>query len=368
MTAGRHKADKPRSLVERAKSLGPKFSDLDQRTLAAFLDQFGLMLQCGLQPSTALEALVANQPSQKLCAVIDDVSNQIHTGHTLADAMGRHSDVFPGTVLILVKVGEQSGDLAGQLRRAGEMVQRTDTFVSKVKGAITGPLVTAGFCGLILFLIVKLVFPRFVAMYDSMDIEFPAVSKVVLSIVSVVNHPITLGLVVLLAVFVVTNRKKVQNLALDFLLAFPPTRPVLGSMLCATTCETLSTLHAQGVPLHRALTLIADSVPYRTHKANLQDCKRALVNTGSLHESLAGIDYFPSFFHAMVAIGEETGALDDLLQSCQKMLEEEIENLVDRVASALEPAVTCLMGVAMGVLFVGMFLPIYGVLNQLGGF
>lgn len=355
-------------LKERAKRLAPKFSDLDQRTLAAFLDQFGLMLQCGLQPATALDALSANQPSEKLCAVIEEISNRIHTGHTLADAMGRHPDVFPGTVLILVKVGEQSGDLASQLRRAGEMVQRTDTFVSKVKGAITGPLVTAAFCGMILFLIVKLVFPRFVAMYDTMDIEFPTISRIVLSVVSVVNHPVTLALVVILVVFGLTNRKKMQSIALDFLLAFPPTRPVLGSMLCATTCETLSTLHAQGVPLHRALTLIADSVPYRRHKMNLHDCKKALVSTGSLHESLAGIDYFPPFFHAMVAIGEETGALDELLHSCQKMLEEEIESLVERVASALEPAVTCLMGISMGVLFIGMFLPIYGVLNKLGGF
>jgi type IV pilus assembly protein PilC len=366
MKRGRQ-GEKPESLAERVQRMTPRFSDLDQKTLAAFLDQFGLMLQCGLQPSTALDALSANQPSQKLCSVIDDISHKIHSGHTLTDAMSRHPDVFPGTVLILVRVGEQSGDLAGQLRRAGEMVNRTNTFLAKVKGAITGPLVTAGFCGLILFMIVKLVFPRFVAMYDKMDIEFPALSKMVLSFVSLVNHPVTLVLFLGLIGFCVVKRRKVQEWVLDFLLFFPPTRPVLGSMLCATTCEALSTLHAQGVPLHRALTLIADSAPYKAHRANLQNCKRALVTTGSLHESLAGIDYFPPFFHAMVAIGEETGALDALLQSCQKMLEEEIEALVERIASALEPAVTVLMGIAMGTLFIGMFLPIYGVLNKLGG-
>lgn len=368
MTGGRKVPDKPETLLEKANRLIPKFSDLNQRTLATFLDQFGLMLQCGLQPGTALEALGQNQPSQKLCEVIEDISQRIHSGHALAEAMARHPDVFPGTVLILVRTGEQSGDLAGQLRRAGEMVNRTDVFVSKVKGAITGPLVTAGFCGLILFLIVKLVFPRFVVMYDNMEIEFPAISKAVLAFVSVVNHPITLALVVGVIVYAAFNRRKVQEFALDLLLLFPPTRPVLGSMLCATTCETLSTLHAQGVPLHKALTLIAQSVPYRAHKSNLENARKALVSTGSLHESLAGIDYFPPFFHAMVAIGEETGALGDLLASCQRMLEEEIEAVVERVASALEPAVTCLMGVAMGVLFVGMFLPIYGVLNKLGGF
>lgn len=356
------------SLSGRAKQFASNnFHDLDQRTLAAFLDQFGLMLQVGLQPGLALDALAQNQTSKKLAAVIEDITEKIHAGHPLADAMSRHPTVFPGTVLILVRVGEQSGDLAGQLRRAGEMVARTDGFLSKVKGAITGPLVTSTFCGLILFLIVKLVFPKFVAMYDKMDIEFPLISQVVLVAVSVANHPITLGLLGALLFLAVYYRHQVQQLIFELLLWFPPTRPVLGNLLCATTCETLATLHAQGVPLHKALTLMAEGAPYRTHRSRLESCRKALINTGSLHESLAQIEYFPAFFHAMVAIGEETGALNALLASCQKMLEEEIEALVERIASALEPAVTCVMGACMAVLFVGMFLPIYGVLNKLGG-
>lgn len=367
MSGSPHRAgagEKKSGFLHAIKSWGA--NDLDQRTLAAFLDQFGLMLQVGMRPGNALEALSQNHPSQKLTRVIEDISERIHTGHPLAKSMARHPDVFPSTVLILVRVGETSGDLAGQLRRAGQMVQRTENFLSKVKGAITGPLITSSFCILILFAIVKLVFPRFIAMYDKMDLEFPAISKFVLTVVAMVNHPITLVLIFGLAIACLVYRQKVQQMVFDLLLIFPPTRPVLGSLLCATTSETLATLHAQGVPLHSALNLMAESVPYKSHQAKLRDCKKALVRTGSLHESLLTIDYFPTFFHAMIAIGEETGTLDELLSSSQRMLEQEIEAVVERIANALEPAVTCLMGASMAILFVGMFLPIYGILNRLG--
>lgn len=356
--------DEPLSAAEQFEEL---FSKVDPRELATFLDQFGMMLACGLQPGVALDALGDNQPNAKLKSVIEDVNLRIHKGHTLTSALSRHGDVFPSTVLMLIRVGEQGGDLAAQLRRAGEMLERNNNFMAKIKSAVTGPIITALFCGLILFAIVKMVFPKFLAMYESMDIEFPAISKFVFTIVNAVNHPVTLGLVVAFALYAIIYRESLYQKIFDLLLLFPPTQSIVGKVLCATTCETLATLHRDGVPLHRIVTLISQSVTIQTHRSRLQDCRKILISTGSLHESLASIEYFPGFFHSMVAIGEETGALDELLASCQSLLEQEIEVLVERVANALEPLVTCMMGVSMAILFIGMFLPIYGILNNLGG-
>jgi type IV pilus assembly protein PilC len=352
---------------DRFEQLSSHFSKVDPRSLAAFLDQFGLMLQCGLTPGTALDALGENQSSKKLEGVIEDMNQLIHQGHTVTNAMSRHPDVFPSTVIMLVRVGEQGGDLARQFRRASEMLQRSNSFIAKIKGAIASPLVTAMFCSVILFAIVKLVFPRFLSMYESMDIEFPAISRLVILVVNFINHPVTLICIVGLVVFSVFAREQLTEKIFNFLLIFPPTKLVVGKILCATTCETLATLHKDGVPLHRILGLLADSQQYSVHRTRLEDCKKVLVSTGSLHESLGTIDYFPNFFHAMVAIGEETGALDELLHSCQSLLEQEIEVLVEQISNALEPAVTCLMGISMAILFIGMFLPIYGILNKLGG-
>lgn len=361
------KSNDDRDLLNRLEKLGASFQKIDPKVLAAFLDQFGLMLHCGLRPGDALEALGANQESPMMVSVIEDLSERIHTGFTVSKAMSFHPNIFPSTVIMLVKVGENGGFLDRQLRRAGEMISRTNGFVAKIKSAITGPLITALFCGLILFAIVKLVFPKFLTMYESMGIEFPAISEFVFVIVNLVNHPITLGVVVFGLLGSIFYRKQLQQATFTFLLYFPGTRPILGKVLCATTCETLATLHHDGVPLHRVLTLMSDNGPFPVHLNKLKEAKKVLISTGSLHESMLGIDYFPNFFHSMVAIGEETGALDQLLDSCQKLLEQEIEVLVDRVANALEPMVTVLMGISMAVLFIGMFLPIYGILNKLGG-
>ena len=367
MTTKTGDTEEVRAFLTKLEKLGSSLHKIDPRDLAVFLDQFGLMLQCGLRPGDALDALGANAGSPALEAVIEDLSQHIHTGYTLSKAMSLHPGVFPSTVIMLVKVGENGGFLDRQLRRAGEMISRTNGFVAKIKSAITGPLITALFCGLILFAIVKLVFPKFLAMYESMGIEFPAISQFVFMIVNFLNHPITLGVVVGGIIGSIIYRRQLQQATFSFLLYFPATRPILGKVLCATTCETLATLHNDGVPLHRVLTLMSENGPFPLHLKKLKESKKILVSTGSLHESLLGVDYFPSFFHAMVAIGEETGALDELLKSSQKLLEQEIEVLVDRVANALEPAVTVLMGVSMAVLFIGMFLPIYGILNKLGG-
>jgi len=356
-----------RNLLTRVENLGTVFSRVDSRELAVFLDQFGMMLQCGLRPDDSLDALAAHQTSPLLAEVIEDLSAQLYKGHTLSEAMAKHSQVFPPTVIMLIRVGEQGGFLHRQLSRAGEMLKRTDDFIKKIKSAVTGPLITALFCALILFGIVKIVFPKFLAMYETMDIEFPAISQVVVAVVNLVNHPITVTLCVAAFLGCLIFRKKVQEAALNFLIVFGPTRPLVGKVLCATTCETLATLHNDGIPLHRILTLMSQTGPFPAHLERLREARGVLVSTGSLHDSLKTIDYFPSFFHAMVAIGEETGALDALLNSSQKLLEQEIEVLVDRLSNALEPAITVLMGVSMGVLFIGMFLPIYGILSELGG-
>lgn len=343
-----------------------RFARVDNRLLATFLDQFGMMLQCGITPGRALDALAENQTNRKLEEVIENINLLVHQGHSLTGAMARHPDVFPSTIITLIRVGDQGGDLARQLRRSADMLDRSNRFVGKIRQAVTGPLVTAGFCGLILFMIVKTVFPKFLSMYEAMNMKFPAISKAVFVVVNFVNHPLTLVAVIALVLTAAFARDALFQKIFNVLLVTPGTRELVGKLLCATTCETLATLHRDGVPLHRTLSLIAENVPYSVHRAKLEHCKKVLVTTGSLHEALSSIEYFPDFFHAMVAIGEETGALDELLTSCQTMLEQEVEVVVDRVSHALEPAVTCLMGVAMGVLFVGMFLPIYGLLNNLG--
>lgn len=355
------------SFFERLRPPDWLFGRVDSKTVSIFLEQFGLMIANGLSPGMALDGLAEQQEDPKFAAVLEDMNKRIHSGYNISGSMAKHPDVFPATAIMLIRSGEEGGDIAGRLTRAGQVIARTNEFTARIKSAIMSPLVTASVCGLVLFFIVKTVFPKFLAMYDQMDLEFPAISRLVFTGVNIVNHPLLLVLVVILAILGMAFRKELQQRLFNFLLWLPFTRPFVGKLLCASMCEVIAFLHKDGVALHRILNMLIDNTEFKTHQIKLERCKKTLVTTGSLADAVANLDYFPPVFHTMISVGEESGSLDHLLEASQRLLEEEVDMVVNQLATILEPVVICTMGIVMGVLFVGMFLPIYGLLNSLGG-
>lgn len=352
---------------ERINGLLSVFSGVHPKAVAIFLDQLSLMIENGLSPGMAIDALVEQQDDPKFAKILDAICQKIHSGFTITAAFGQYPDLFPATAIVLIKAGEEGGDIAGRLGRASQLMQKQIDFQAKIKHAITSPLITASACGFVLFLVVKMVFPRFVSLYDQMDLEFPPISKAVFLVVGFLNHPVTLIVMAVAIVCGLMFRKELTQRFLDFLLWCPYTQQVVGKVLCANLCETLAYLHKDGVPVHRALHMITVTTPFTVHKAKLENSKRILTATGSLAESMEQMGYFPPVFHSMLNVSEESGAMDKLLTANQKLMEEEIDHLVGNITAMLEPIVICVMGVVMAFLFIGMFLPIYGILNKLGG-
>jgi type IV pilus assembly protein PilC len=325
------------------------------------------MIENGLAPGMAIDSLVEQQDDPRFAKILDHICAKIHGGYTMTAAFALYPDLFPPTAIVLIRAGEEGGDIGGRLRRASQLMHKQIDFQSKIKNAITSPLITAGACGLVLLLVVKLVFPKFVALYEQMDLEFPWISKMVFLGVGFLNHPITLLLLTVLVVASIMFRKELTRRLFNFLLWFPYTQGIVGKILCASLCETLAYLHKDGVPVLRALHMITVTTPFEVHRNKLEDAKKILSSTGSLSEALELMVYFPPVFHSMLAVSEESGSMDKLLAANQRLMEEEIDNLVTNITSLLEPVVICVMGVCMAVLFIGMFLPIYGILDKLGG-
>lgn len=334
--------------------------------MATFLDQLAMMIENGLAPGTAMDSLAEQQDDPRFAKVLNHVSGCIQGGFTMTNAFSQYPDLFPSTVIVLIRSGEEGGDIGGRLHRAAGLLSKQLDFQARIKHAVTSPLITAGACGFVLFLVVKLVFPRFVALYEQMDLEFPLISRLVFMGVGFLNHPITLLLMAGALVGAVFYRRELKHRLLNFLLWCPWTRPTIGKILCASVCETLAYLHKDGVPVYRALHMLAQTTPFDEHKAKLEDARKMLTVTGSLHESLENMVYFPPVFHSMLAVSEESGSMDELLAANQRLMEEEIDSLVNNITSMLEPIVISVMGVIMAVLFIGMFLPIYGILSKLG--
>ena len=325
------------------------------------------MLESGLTPGVAIHALAQQQTDPRFVECLGEIDRRIRTGTSLSSAFALYPELFPAEVVILVRSGEEGGDIAGRLRRAAQLLHRGMEVRARILQAVTSPLITAAACGLVLFLVVELVFPKFVGLYDQMDLTFPLISRLVFGAVQFLNHPLTLTLMGASLVAAVIYRRAIRSLLLESLFRLPWMRPMMGKILCASLCETFVFLHQDGVPIQRAFQMIISNTTLDDHRVRLEQSKKLLISTGSLAESMYSIDYFPSFFHHMLVVGEETGGLDKLLSASQRMMEEEMDTLVNTLTAVLEPLVICFMGCIMAVLFVGMFLPIYGILEKLGG-
>lgn len=325
------------------------------------------MLESGLAPATALDSLVRQQDDPRFAKVLSHISQRLNSGVGLTAAFRMYPELFSPTTIVLLRSGEEGGDIAGRMRRAASLLQKQLDFRSRLKQALASPLTTAAFCSAVVMLVVKLVFPKFIVMYRDMELEFPMISRVVFSLVEFVDHPLTVAILCSAIVAGIVFRRQIKQKSLNLLLWFPVTQPIVGKILCASLCETLAYLHKDGVPVQRALQMLTETTEFELHRTRLERAKRILMYTGSLSEAMQPVDYFPPVFHSMLTIGEESGSMDQLLTANQKLMEDEIEYLVRTITATLEPLVLCVMGIAMAILFVGMFLPIYGILSKLGG-
>lgn len=343
------------------------FNAVHKKRVIVFLEQLALMIESGLAPATALESLVQQESDPRFARALRHILQRIQGGVGLTASFAMYPELFPTTTIVLLRAGEEGGDIAGRMRRAAQLLQKQLDFRTRLKQAVSSPLTTAAICGVVIVLVIKLVFPKFISMYREMELEFPAVSNLVFSLVEFIDHPLTLALLAGSLVASVIFRRQLKQKCLDLLLWFPLTQPIVGKILCASLCETLAYLHKDGVPVQRALHMLTETTEFEAHRIRLRRAKRILTYTGSLSEAMHPVDYFPPVFHSMLAVGEESGNMDQLLAANQRLMEEEIDHLIRSITAMLEPMIICLMGLAMAVLFIGMFLPIYGILSKLGG-
>lgn len=339
----------------------------NQHSVAIALQQYALMLNAGLGSADALDVLAKQSSDPIIKAAFEDIAhNVIRNGHTVSSMMNRHRNVFTATTVLLVRAAEESGDLADRLNRAGQLIERTCRLQSKVKESLVSPAVTTLACLTILFCIARFVLPKFLSLYSTMNVQLPIVSQVVIGCVYILNHPLFLVALILGIMLARHYRSRIREFIFEKALQYRLTRTLLGSMLAVQFVDVLGTTLRSGIPLQRALELLRATAPYEAHAREMGLVAERLRSSGSLSEAVEGVPYFPSMIHSMLSVGEETGHLDDLLKATGSLLDEQNTVVLGQLVMLIEPCVIAFMGVVMGVICVGMFLPIYGLLSQLG--
>ena len=338
----------------------PKSSEVGQ-----FLYQLSIMLNCGITVVHSLDSLREQIDSGYFAQVLTQMGEDTSKGWTLSASMKTFPRIFSSEIVALVRASESTGNLSQGLQRGAELLERQSKFNKKLGSALASPLMILLFGGLIIWAIVHFVIPKFLEVYNQLNVELPALSKLVIGGVNAVNTPwvplLFFGFLFVLYRFRSTIKQNLLELGLRL--------PMLGRWIrvavAKQTCDILADLTTAGVPIHKSFTIVAECTDFDLHRKQMLAAVDTLRETGSLSETLSSVQTLPSVMARMASAGEESGELENLLRSLSRVLGEQIESSIDQFLALVEPLSMAFLGIGVAVLFIGLFLPIYEVIAQI---
>lgn len=354
-------------LVRVRRKTKPLFSSskpVQPRDIATFARQLATMMAAGLPIVQALDIIAQSAEKKTMKDLVNEVKNDVESGTNLADALDRHRKHFDELFVNLVRAGEQAGALEVVLERVATYKEKTESLKGKIKKALFYPTAVLVVAFIVTAILLIFVIPQFESLFQGFGADLPAFTQFVIGLSNGLRSnalAIFGGLALLIVVFVFFKRRSDRfNHFLDrLILRLPIFGPLMEKSAIARFARTLSTMFSAGVPLVEALPPTAGA----TGNAVFSDAvmsMRDLVAAGSpLRIGMQQSNLFPVMVIQMVAIGEETGALDTMLGKVADMYEEEVDNMVDAMSSLLEPLIMAFLGIVVGGLVIAMYLPIF---------
>jgi type IV pilus assembly protein PilC len=332
--------------------------------IAVFARQLATMLTAGIPLVQAFEIVGNGNDKPSMQKLILDVKADVEGGTSLHEALGKHPLYFDDLFVNLVEAGEQAGALETLLDKIATYKEKTEALKKKVKKALFYPAAVLAVAVIVTIVLLVFVIPQFEALYKGFGANLPAFTQFVIGISNFVQHKgLYLAVVTggaFFAFFYFKKRSKAMREFLDRLaLKVPVIGPILNKAAIARYARTLSTMFSAGVPLVEALTSVAGAtgnIVYENAVLKMRD----EVSTGQrLQRAMEQTGLFPNMVNQMIAVGEESGSLDDMSAKVATFYEAEVDNAVDAMSSLLEPLIMMVLGVLVGGLVIAMYLPIF---------
>ncbi|KPJ70455.1 hypothetical protein AMJ51_01845 [Microgenomates bacterium DG_75] len=347
--------------------VGPILGRISTSDLVNFTRQLSTMVTAGLQLTTALDIL-EHQAKPTMAKVVANIRLEVEGGGTLAKAMEKHPQVFDQVYVALIKSGEASGSLDKVLSRLADNLEKRREFQRKIISAMIYPaIVIAGMC-VVGGIMVLFVIPQMLTVYEEFQAELPVVTKLLLAVSRLVTTYWYFGLALLVG-FVFGTRilsrspqfqAQVDNITFRL--------PIIGRLKTQTMLteftRTLSLLVGAGVLIVDALKISIYSFSSPLYREALEKVTDKVEKGVPLATALAHEEIFPPILPQMVAVGEETGKIDDVLKKVSVYFEQEAEMAIKGLTTAIEPLIMIVLGVGVGFLIVAVIMPIYNLASQ----
>ena len=354
----------PLRVKKKAKPLFSSSKKITAKDIAIFTRQLATMLSAGVPVVQAFEIIGRGHENPAMQTLIGTVRGDVEAGNNLADSFRKHPRQFDDLFCNLIAAGEQAGILEALLHKIAIYKEKTESIKSKVKKALTYPTAVIVVAFIITSILLIFVVPQFKSVFEGFGADLPAMTLFVVSISEAFQaywYIIFGGIAAAVFLFINAHRKskKVRDAADRLILKMPVIGNILHKAAIARFARTLSTMFAAGVPLVESMGSVAGAagnVVYSNAILRVRD----EVSTGTaLNAAMTHTGVFPNMVNQMVAIGEESGSLDAMLGKVADFYEEEVDNLVDSMASLIEPIIMAFLGVVVGGLVIAMYLPIF---------
>ncbi len=345
------------------------FGKVKKKDLGIFCRQFYTMLNAGVSIVKALDILEKQTENKKMRKAIEDLFNSVQKGMSLSESMKNNHKVFPSILISMVEAGEASGNLDTIMDRMASHYEKEFKLENKVKGAMVYPMVLAvAATGVVVFLMV-FVMPTFIGMFESSGVELPGPTRALMAISNSMQEKWYLyiaGAAGLIFGFKFYGNTTAGRMQYDIIkLKIPVVKTTNIKVATSRFTRTLSTLLASGIPLLQGMDIVSRVIGNEYIGKKLSTAKEEVRKGVPLSRTIKDTSIFPPMVDSMVKIGEESGALDDILIRTADFYDEEVETAMAKMTEMMQPVMILVMASIVGFIVLAIALPMFDMVNAM---
>jgi type IV pilus assembly protein PilC len=339
--------------------------------LAVFSRQLATMITSGMSILRALYVLEEQTVNKFLKETIVAIRKDVEAGLALSESMARHPKVFAPLFVAMVKAGETGGVLESSLVRVADQLEKDASLRKQIRSAMVYPALVISFALVVLIAMVAFVIPVFVGVFKNYGGELPMITQISVDASNAVTHAwyaIILGVIVLVFSFLKWKRSSWGRKQWDRFKLHVPMKigTIVQEVALARWSRTLASLTAAGVPLLQALEIVGKTGGNIAIEEAMDGVIASVKRGGTLSAPLSKAKIFPTMVYQMVSVGEETGALDAMLNKVAEFYEDRVDASVKALASILEPVMILFIGGIVGFVVISMYMPLFTVYEHIG--
>lgn len=340
-----------------------------QKELMVFFRQFATLIDARVPVVSSLRAIGDQTDNGYLRTIISEVANDLEDGSSFSDALAKYPDTFSPLVINMVRSGEISGNLQKSVIFIADNIERNYLLSSRIRGALFYPAFVVTVAAIVAFIVVSFILPKLTSLIKDLGVEIPWYTRIMMSFGDFMNSYwwavliLILGFIGSIAYYAQTEngRKEWHHMVLKL--------PVIGTLMkyvyLARFADNFSALLASGIPVVRALHVVADVVGNSVYQAIILRAADEVKTGKTISSVFAHYPQVPPIVSRMILVGEETGKMNHVLESTSRFYSQEVENMTRNLTSLIEPVLIVFLGIGVGILVVSVIMPIYNIAGSI---